>query len=213
VQPETRELWPSGPTGHEVWHRAGVAGEQVGDDGSLEIRLARIPLRPWAAVGVPFLCLAVDGLLDRSVLLLVFLCGGLALGLVVQLVFSWSRNREGPVMVLDREGLRVRGHPGVAWSEVDKVVVGDFRVRRTVNWLTTLQYGPVVAFVPKAGAEMPPPPGGLKRGSSSWESVRQARHGTNLTVVPSLFTVSARQLVHAAHRLGSVPIDEGDEPA
>ena len=183
----------------------------MADYESLEIRTAWVPVRPWVLVALPLLLLVLSGLLSRSWLLLFVALAGLVLGLAVQLVFSWSRNREGPVMVLDRAGLSVRGHPRVSWIDVEKVVVSKFQVSgsRALSGLTTLQYGVVVSFVPRPGVRMPPPPGGLKRELSSWESVRQARYGTNLTVVPSLFNVSARRIARAAHRLGSIPV-EGD---
>lgn len=178
---------------------------------SLEIRAAWVPLRPWILVALPLALLALSSLLSQRLVLLVVALVGLVLGLVVQLLFSWSRNREGPVMVLDRAGLEVRGHPRVSWADVEKVVVSKFQARgsRALSWLTTLQNGVVVSFISRPGVRMPPPPGGLKRElSSSWESIRQNRYGTNLTVVPSFFDTSARRIARAAHHLGSVPVED-----
>ncbi|SEQ81637.1 hypothetical protein SAMN05421756_10686 [Microlunatus flavus] len=184
----------------------------MADGGPLAVRLAPVPLRPWAAALVPLLLLTAAGLVTRNVVLSIVGLVGLVAGLGIQLGFSWSRNRRGPVMVLDQEGLLVRGHPRVAWSDVDKVVVSPIHVggSRALSLLTTLQYGDVVAFVPKAGVAMPPPPGGLTRELNGWEKTRQSRYGTNLTVVASLFDVSPRQLARAAHRLGAVPVEGAD---
>ncbi|GAA3552216.1 hypothetical protein GCM10022197_04000 [Microlunatus spumicola] len=182
----------------------------MADDESLELRAAWVPLRPWTLVALPVVLLGLSSLVSGRLVLLLVAVAGLVLGLVVQLLFSWSRNRQGPVMVLDRAGLEVRGHPRVSWADVEKVVVSTFQVRgsRALSWLTTLQNGVVVSFVPRPGVRMPPPPGGLKHELSSWESVRQARYGTNLTVVPSFFNASARRIARAAHHLGSIPVQD-----
>lgn len=182
----------------------------MADDESLEIRAAWVPLRPWILVALPLVLLALSSLFSRSWVVLLVALVGLVLGLLVQLLFSWSRNRQGPVMVLDREGLEVRGHPRVTWTDVEKVVVSKFQVRgsRALSWLTTLQNGVVVSFVPRPGVRTPPPPGGLKRELSSWESVRQTRYGTNLTVVPSFFNASACRIARAAHHFGSIPVED-----
>lgn len=180
------------------------------DDESLEIRAAWVPLRPWVLVALPLVLMALSSLVSQRLVLLVVALVGLVLGLVVQLLFRWSRNREGPVMILDRAGLEVRGHPRVSWTDVEKVVVGKFHVggSQALSWLTTLQNGVVVSFVPRPGVQMPPPPGGLKRELNGWEPIRPSRYGTNLTVVPSFFDTSAPRTARAAHQMGFIPVQD-----
>lgn len=175
----------------------------------LEVRLAVLGGRPWLFV-VPIAILSVaPGLAGGtisgfwgSIVLAVFLVGLFTF----QIVRNVQKNRAGPVMVLDSAGVTVGSNPLVGWAEVDRVTVGPL----AAGFLpASLMWGAVVAFIPKPGVEMPPPPGGRRVSAekqAAWRQVRLQRYGTNLTVVPTLMSVTADELVGAAEQWGHLPV-------
>ena len=177
----------------------------------LEIpRCIDLPLTPLDLVALPPLvywrCLAFSA---KARMLLLGALGGLVLGLVIQLLFSWCRNREGPVMVLDRASLEVPGPPARQLVDVEKVVVSKFQIRGSrpglVNDAPERRPRLVRAEARRTDATTP---GGPQARAQQLGVGRQSRYGTNLTVVPSSEHVCGR-IARAAHGLGAIPV-EGD---
>lgn len=181
----------------------------VGSGEKLEVRLAVFGGRPWLFL-VPFAVLVVAvGLAGRSpsgfwssIALAVFIVGLFAF----QIIRNLRKNGAGPVMILDLAGVTVGSDPLVRWSDVDRISVGPL----AAGFLpASLMWGSVVAFVPKPGVAMPPPPGGRRVSAetqAAWQQARLQRYGTNLTVVTTLMSVSTDELVDAAERLGQVTV-------
>ena len=173
-------------------------------DGVIEARfLARRQLAPTlavAAIAVASACLWYVDQADWWLLLLVTEFGALA---VLGVVVSVRSRRSGWVLRLDRHGVTVRGADPVAWTDLTQVVSGPVR---PFPAFTTGRWMEVVAFMPRAGVELPGPPHyrGTPQRWGAW--LRRRFYGTNLTVLPQALSVSAEEMLDAARSWGGLEV-------
>ena len=176
----------------------------------LEVRVPYLPRMAWLLIINAGVLTAILILTDGPVWLVLLFLALLVVTFAVQAGFSWSRNRSGPVMTLDRDGVTVKGYPRVAWSSIDRLSIGRVLDRRGRRLLGGSSLGDVVAFMPRPNVEMPPPPGGLNVSAETdaeWRDERLSVYGTNLTVVTGYLSVTSRQLADFAAQVGGVPVE------
>lgn len=144
------------------------------------------------------------------------LVSGVEFGAIVVLgtVVALRSRRWGWVLRLDEDGVTVRDHERVPWSDLSGVTVTSMRPRWLFDppwlvrrWRRPDRY-PVVALLPRSGVELPAPrlPGGPGP-RDRLAALRRRRYGTSLVLLPHATDVSVDQLLVASCTWGHLPVD------
>ncbi|MFW6775001.1 hypothetical protein ACOACO_11985 [Nocardioides sp. CPCC 205120] len=108
---------------------------------------------------------------------------------------------------LDRDGVTVRDHPTVPWSQVDEVRITRMRPR----WLFLASRHRVVAVVGRPGVELAALPSSRLAGpvvvaGGLGARLRHRWYGTQLLLMPSAVDASATTIAEAVQRFSEVPV-------
>ena len=120
-------------------------------------------------------------------------------------IYSLTRARHASwELLLDRDGVTVRGHSTKPWSDFAEVRVSGMRPR----WIYWFSFGyRVVSFIGKPDVELPILPsakiGGRAVGSTR---LRHRWYGTDLLMMPYAFDASTEAIVSAVRRFSDVPV-------
>lgn len=176
---------------------------------SIEARyLARRQLFPTIMLAGFAVCFAVLWLRDHSGIWLLLGVVEFSAFTVLGVVVVVRVRGSGWVLRLDEAGVTVRGAEPVPWSDLTQVVLGPLK---PFPAFTTTKRSQVLAFIPRAGVELPGPPHFSGRPQRWGASIRRRFYGTNLTVLPYALSVPADELIDASRTWGGLDVRRSRE--
>lgn len=127
------------------------------------------------------------------------------LGVVVPLgVYVAVRSqRSGWVLRLDQHGVTVRGAEPVPWTDLTGIALGPLK---PFPAFTVTRWTECLAFVPRAGVELPGPPHHRGRPQVWGSGFRRRFYGTNLIILPHAMSVSAEEVIGASRHWGELEV-------
>ena len=131
---------------------------------------------------------------------LVVFGGALAYGGVV----IWRMRSQDWVLRLDRNGVTVRDHGLVPWSDIAEVRVTGLQP----SWYFVFfrRWTAVVSFIGREGVDLPAPPFPGRPRHRWLRAMGRRLYGTDLMVMPSAMTVSLSELLAGVVELSDTPV-------